>query len=287
VLKKFMKQSFTICFFILLLFTCIMAINSCSKGGGDSKEPDPYPCSGIVITVSGTTISPSAAGASDGSISVTASGSSGFTFSNNGGTFQSSGTFTNLAAGSYNVVAKNGSGCIGSASFTLTASNACAGVNILVSATTTSNTPCQASNNGSITVTASGGAGSFTYSINGGLFQSSDVFTGLNSGAYSIVTKDANGCTGSANATVNATAAGPLFSAVRTLIQNNCAIAGCHGNVQTPIFTIDCNIVSNSVLIKARAVDGNPSPMPPTGLLPVSERQKITDWINAGGQFNN
>jgi hypothetical protein len=32
-------------------------------------------------------------------------------------------------------------------------------------------------------------------------------------------------------------------------------------------------------------VDGNPSPMPPGGLLPASEQQKIINWINAGGRF--
>jgi hypothetical protein len=237
--------------------------------------------------VSGTTINPSAPGASDGSIAVIASGSSGFTFNINGGAFQTSGNFSNLAAGSYIVIAKNGNGCTGSASFTLTASNLCAGVNITVSTATTNNTPCQASNNGSITVTASGGSGTLTYSLNGSVFQSSNVFSGLIAGGYPVIVKDANGCTGSAFVTVNNTTAGPLFSAVKTLIQNNCAISGCHGDVQSPIFTDQCTIVANSALIKLRAVDGNPSPMPASGLLPASERQKIIDWVNAGGQFNN
>jgi hypothetical protein len=34
-------------------------------------------------------------------------------------------------------------------------------------------------------------------------------------------------------------------------------------------------------------VDGNPSPMPTGGLLPANERQKITDWINAGGRITD
>jgi hypothetical protein len=48
---------------------------------------------------------------------------------------------------------------------------------------------------------------------------------------------------------------------------------------------VDCNIVNFKDRILARAVNANPSPMPPTGLLPPSERQKITDWINAGGRY--
>jgi len=270
-----------------LFFICSIVIYSCSKGGGGGGGTNPNPCSGVVISISGTTVNPSTIGASNGSIAVTATGSTGFTFSINGGAFQSSGNFNNLPAGSYTVTVKDGNGCTSLTSFTLTASSVCSGVTITVSGTTGNNIPCQPSNSGSITVTASGSSGTFTYSINGGSFQVSNIFSGLNAGNYIITAKDANGCSGSAAITVNNTAAGPLFSAVKTVIQNNCAIAGCHGDVQSPVFTDQCNIVANGSLIKLRAVDGNPSPMPPTGLLPASERQKITDWVNGGGRFNN
>ena len=271
--------------FILLLVTSVI-VYACSKGGGGETTPT-NPCAGVTVTVSGTIINPSSAGASDGSISATAAGSNGLTFNLNGGAFQASGNFTNLAAGSYTINAKNGSGCTGSVSFTLTASNPCTGVTITVSATTINNTPCQATNNGSITITTNGGSGAFTYSLNGGPFQSSNIFSALNGAVYTVTAKDANGCTGTANITVSNNTAGPLFTAVQALIQGNCAITGCHGDVQSPLFTNQCNIVSNNLLIKARAVDGSPSFMPPTGQLPASEKLKITNWINAGGQFNN
>jgi len=237
--------------------------------------------------VSGTTTNPSSAGASDGSIAATASGSSGFTFSINGGSFQSSGSFTNLAAGSYTIVAKNGSGCTGSASFTLTAQSGCAGVTITISAAITSNTPCQASI-GMITVTATGGTGPYMYSLSGSTFQVSNIFSNLNAGNYSVTAKDGNGCTSTNSATVNNLPAGTLFAAVKTILENNCV--SCHnGNVTEGgmNWTIDCNIVANKDRIKARAVDGTPSAMPPTGLISPPDRQKITDWINAGGKYTN
>lgn len=81
--------------------------------------------------------------------------------------------------------------------------------------------------------------------------------------------------------------AGPKYQAVKALINTNCAISGCHAGTQSPNFTVDCNIINNKLLIKARAVDGIPSFMPPTGPLPVSERNKITEWINAGGRFTD
>jgi hypothetical protein len=276
--KNYLVQS--VSFFI----ATIILLNSCSKGGGGGTPTNP--CTGVTISVTGTTTNPSSPGASDGSIN--ASAGSGFSYSLNGGAFQLTGLFNSLPAGSYSIVAKNSNGCTGAANFTLSA-NTCAGVNITVTAATTDNTPCQNTNNGSLTITVSGGVAPYTYSINGGAFQSSNIFSGLNGGvSYFIMAKDANGCTGSTTVTVNNTTAGPLFSAVKTLIQNNCALSGCHGDTQQPLFLIgQCVIVTNGPLINERAVIGTPSPMPPTGLLPASERQKITDWINAGGHFNN
>jgi hypothetical protein len=81
--------------------------------------------------------------------------------------------------------------------------------------------------------------------------------------------------------------AGPKYQAVKALISSNCALSGCHAGTQAPNFTDDCNIINNRLLIKARAVDGIPSFMPPTGPLPISERNKITDWINAGGRYTD
>lgn len=262
--------------------------NGCTGSATITINPAPNPCAGIIITVTGTLTHPTAAGTSNGSIVAAATGSTGFIFNINAGPFQSSGTFNNLAAGAYTIIAKEGNGCMGTANFTLTAPNACTGVTILVSNTVTGNTPCETAN-GMITANASGGAAGYTYSLNNGAFQASNIFNNLAAGTFTITAKDINGCTGtSANATVSNLPAGALFSAVKNVLQNNCV--SCHNNTQSEggmNWTIDCNIVTFRDRIKARAVDANPSAMPPTGLLPASERQKITDWINAGGRFTN
>lgn len=57
--------------------------------------------------------------ASNGSITATATGGSGFTYSKDGTNFVSSGTFTSLAPGDYTITAKNSSGCTGSKTFTV------------------------------------------------------------------------------------------------------------------------------------------------------------------------
>ena len=247
------------------------------------------PCSGVTITVQQTIVlNPNIPGSSTGSITVSPiGGTAPFTYSNNNGTFQSSSTFNNLAAGTYTIVAKDAIGCTGSTVVTLTDPNPCAGVTIAQIINPIAHVPCTGANNGSVTSLAGGGLFPYTYSLNGVNFQSSGTFSNLAPGNYTVTAKDANNCTGTSNTTVGTAAAGPLFSQVRDLLQMNCAISGCHNGTQAPNWTVDCNIVANAALIQQRAVNGNPSAMPPTGLLPPAERQKITNWINAGGQYNN
>ena len=250
----------------------------------------PNPCAGVTIIVNGTLTNPATPTSNNGSIAATASGGTApYTFSLNSGAFQSSGTFPNLGPGNYTVTAKDNNGCTGSASFTLTAPNPCSGVTISVSNAAVQLTPCVTPPNGSITATPSGGTGPYTFSMNGGAFQSSNIFSGLAAGNYTVTAKDVNGCTGtSAGTVVGSLPAGTLFSAVRNLVQANCV--SCH-NASIPNggmnFADDCNIVNFKDRIRARAVDGSPSAMPPTGLLPAGERQKITDWINAGGRYTD
>lgn len=270
--------------FILAVGVIILSGISCGK-----NDPPPDPCSSVTVTVNGTTTNP-AAGAANGTIIATANGASGFTYSLNGGTFQSTGQFTNLAAGSYTVTAKSSAGCTGSASFTLTNVASCNTVTIVVNPTVTGLTPCASpSANGSISVAASGGAAPYTYSLGGAAFQSTATFSNLNAGTYTITAKDANGCTGTQGSIVVGTrSAGPLFTAVRTLIQNNCV--SCH-NASTANGGVnlsnDCAIVSAKDRINARAVLGSPSPMPTSGLMPAADRQAITNWINAGGRVTD
>jgi hypothetical protein len=72
----------------------------------------------------------------------------------------------------------------------------------LTMSSTATNSTC-ISSTGSITVTAAGGYGGYTYSDNAGAsFQAGNSFSGLSAGTYTIVVKDANGCSVSGTATV-------------------------------------------------------------------------------------
>ncbi|MGZ8559646.1 MAG: c-type cytochrome [Chitinophagaceae bacterium] len=163
-------------------------------------------------------------------------------------------------------------------------SNACSSVTINLTATATDASTCQ--NNGTITASATGSTG-FTYSINGTDFQASGSFPNVTPGSITVTAKDVNGCTKTASVTVGTGGtAGPLFAAVKALVQANCQ--SCHNNTIANggmNWTVDCNIVANRTRVKARAVDEGT--MPPGGPLAQADKDKITAWINAGGRFTD
>ncbi len=129
-----------------------------------------------------------------GSITMSASGSTApYTFTlAPGGTVitGASATFSNLAAGSYTVAVADANSCETktSSSIQITAPDS------IAFSTTTVAAVCKTP--GSITVSSvSGGAGGYTYSINGGTPQTSNIFDKLVAGTYAIVVHDKNSCT--------------------------------------------------------------------------------------------
>jgi SprB repeat len=249
------------------------------------------PCAGVTVTVTSTTINPST-GLSNGSITASATGGTGFTYSLNNGAYQTSGTFTNLAAGTYTITAKNSNGCLGATSVTLTATSPCTSTTINLTAAVVNTTPCVTpANNGSITLTATGSTG-FTYNINGGTYQASNVFANQNAGTYLMGVKDVNGCTKTLSVAVGVTASGPLFTSMRNLITTRCSGSGCHMNGTTTAgynFDSDCSIVTYWNQINKSCVLYTLVKMPksPQALLTTAEKAIITNWVNAGHRITD
>jgi hypothetical protein len=154
-----------------------------------------------------------------------------------------------------------------------------------VSATATTSDPCIAQ--GIITISSPLGA-HIQYRSGNSTFQSSPVFGPLLPGNYTIIAKEENGCIHRSDIIVLPITPGSLFNVVKTVLADNCIT--CHGgsNPQAGIdFARNCDIINNWDRIKARAVDGIPTPMPQGGLLPVNERIKIMNWVNAGHRFTD
>ncbi len=127
-----------------------------------------------------------------GSITIDAlGGTAPLTFSIDGGaTSFTTNSFTDLAAGTYDIVVTDAFGCMVTSSTTLTGPSP-----ITSSATSTGDTECN-SDNGTITITASGGTAPLMYSIDGGVtFSPNPLFSNVMEGSYSIVISDAGSCT--------------------------------------------------------------------------------------------
>lgn len=154
----------------------------------------------IVVTAAKTSAS---ACHNDGTIALSKTGgTTPYSYSTNGTTYQSGSTFTGLAAKTYTGYVKDSKGCIG------TLSNIVVGkvASIVVTASKTSASSCF--NDGTITLSKTGGTTPYSYSINGTTYQSGNTFTGLAAKTYTGYVKDSKGCVGTlGNITVSKAAA--------------------------------------------------------------------------------
>ena len=156
----------------------------------------------------------------------------------------------------------------------------CAGVNYTILSTKTESVGV--SNNGTLTILEPRGD-TISYKLNTGSYQSSWYFTNLAPGNYIITIKNQKGCTDTTQITI--LNYGPKYALVKEIIKGYCG--PCHRNGGMDggkNFDSDINIINNWDRIKARTVDGVPSFMPQTPNSPLTnvDKQKITDWVNAG-----
>ncbi len=142
-------------------------------------------------------------GTATGTITVTqpAVGTAPFEYSLDGTTWQASNVFNGLAANTYSVFFREGNGCQGSLSITVSEP--------LVLSASSSFTPavCNGENNGTITINSAGGITPYQYSIDGGTtWQASNIFN-VPANAYIVTIRDGNNCTTTQSVTVTEPAA--------------------------------------------------------------------------------
>ena len=138
------------------------------------------------------------------------------------------------------------------------------------------------SNNGTITINYPVGD-TISYKLNTGAYQSENSFTNLAPGNYVLTVKNIKGCTDTAQFTI--LNYGPKYALVKQIILGFCGPCHLNGTVNGgKNFDTDSSIIASWDRIKARAVDNIPSQMPrlPNAPLTPVDKQKITDWVNAG-----
>lgn len=143
----------------------------------------------VALTASVSAIPVLCNGQNNGTLTVTPNGGvAPYEYSINAGiTWQNTNVF-NVASGTYTIIVRDQNQCIITQPITVIEP-------IALSATaTTSNGTCNGGNDGTITLTASGGNNNFEYSINGITFQASNIFKTA-PGIYTAIVRDNLGCT--------------------------------------------------------------------------------------------
>ena len=127
----------------------------------------------------------------DGVITVTASGGTPpYSYDINGWGQRPIGYFAGLGAQSYSLTVEDAAGAVVAQVVTITNSLDQPTVRIASSTAPT----CPRSNDGTITLAATGGTPPYRYSMDAVNYQASNVFTNLTPGMYSFYVTDANGC---------------------------------------------------------------------------------------------
>jgi len=172
---------------------------------------NPVPTASVVTNVS-------CRGFSNGSVTVTVtSGTPPYHYRWNDAMSQTTATATGLTAGTYAVTVTDSYGCQGTASTTITEPAEYLTAAVIAQ----TNILCHGGNNGSMTVSASGGTKEYTYLWNNN--QTTTTATSLTVGTYTVTVTDAHFCTATAMATLTEPAA-PLSA---TIIAHTNVL--CHG----------------------------------------------------------
>jgi len=145
----------------------------------------------LVLVIDNIATTDASCGLNNGTITVSASGgSTNYTYSINGGAFQASNLFSNLASGAYTVQVQDANNCIVNGNTNVSQASLLSFTSIVVTDVSCGGVP-----DGTITVNVANGANPLSYSLDGGPLQASNVFNGLSANTYSITVQDNNTCT--------------------------------------------------------------------------------------------
>lgn len=268
-----------------LISMALLAIVLTYAGCASNDEPKPVDCNTTDLAITLTSQNnPASCNTNNGSIVVSATGGAApYQFKINSGTFGTISTFNNLGGGSFNITVRDANNCekILSAITLSTPTSPVAGASTIVA-----HTDCL-SPNGSITVNVSGGTPPYEYKLGTGAFGSSNVFSQLKSGNYTITVQDDADCSITVNGVVANNTTVSFQTQINTILDTNCATAGCHNgaNGASRNWTIFSNVQTNASNIKSRT---GARTMPPAGSPQLTQSQidLIACWVDAGAQNN-
>lgn len=164
-------------------------------------------------------------GGNNGTITVTATGGVGnMTYNLQPNNINNAtGIFAGLSAITYTITASDLNNCTVTTTVTLTQPTP-----LVITQITTTIPTCVPGGDASCTITANGATPGYTYNINGGAFQVSNIFNNLSIGTYTIIVKDANNCT--LSSIVNIVTPNPPIITSVNMVNASCS-PGCDGSL--------------------------------------------------------
>jgi hypothetical protein len=248
-----------------------------------NKEVD---CDLSDLEISSSIIYVTACSPANGSITINATGGkTPYTFSINNVDFLTSSVFDNLSAGTYTLTVKDANSC------TRTTTVDIASIGSTLAAIVENiqpNTDCS-TGNGSFTITASQGGGGYQYKLGSGSFGTSNSFTALETGAYSVTVKDAFNCEFTVNDIVISSNTGVSYQTdIKPILEANCIKSGCHNgdNGAARNWSVFANVKAKATGIKTRTGNKSmPKDIAPTGL-PQNQIDLIACWVDDGAIDN-
>lgn len=149
-------------------------------------------------------------------INVNANVVNDVTYSLDGGAYQATATFTNVTVGSHTVTVLHTNGCSKAVTFVINPSVPLQATYTMTPAT------CFGLSDASAIITATGGTAPYQYAISPNLtnFGTSNTFTNLAAGSYTVIVKDAIGCT--FELIVKVSEPSELIATIATVFQDMC-----------------------------------------------------------------
>ncbi|QOI98021.1 MAG: SprB repeat-containing protein [Flammeovirgaceae bacterium] len=262
------------------LFVTTFLLSNCSS----NDEPEVVNCATTDLAISLVSkTDPTNCTAVNGSISVTASGGVlPYQFKLDAGTFGTAAVFNNLGGGTFIITVRDNNGCEKELSVTLELPSGLTATET----SQTSNSNCLPPYNGSVSVSASGGSGTYEYAIDGGVFGTSNSFNALKDGIHTITVKDVgDNCTFELSVNVGRLPTGVKYNGVgqiKELFQTKCSGGSCHPS-NGDWFTYSSAFAKRNE-IKSRTQSGD---MPRGGgTLTQDQKDLIACWVDDGAPEN-
>jgi SprB repeat len=255
-------------------------------GQCENKELVPvttFDCSQSTLTISLVSKQDaSACNLIDGKLTVIGeNGNGSYAYNINAGEYQTDPTFTNLGPGLYTVRVKDSTSCWKSIQVDISyPSNT-----LVVDVAITADDQCL-TNNGSISVTPTGGNPPYMFQFGTGSFETVSSFNALKSGSYTITVQDKDKCPKAINVIVPRGDTHVSFDVdIKPIMTTKCAISGCHNgdNGASRNWNDLANVQKNAANIKLRT--GNKS-MPITDALTPDQIALIACWVDDGAKTN-